>query len=375
MEFFHSLDLAALMSEAERVATRLRQKRRRQMADVEMTHGSNQPLSISLESLHALPRAKAATVLHASPVDPTARLYPFCVMLRDKFIEAGFMAAESKEKPMGEKNGAQEIESSSLNSQSQNNVASGQSDPVREEMEVDDKPLLDELPSGIAEEIASNEREQRPSKAQSDMEIDPYTAALARRPKPRPLLLHATLVNTIYVKGRPQPQPVDNGNTKRQRISRPGRLEFDARDLMARYRDYYTDETRITPRAQELSTNASQPVAQETSSESRTEPASSSLSVSSSEDEVGHKRKKPASTSLPRYPFIWAKDIPIDSVCICEMGAKKLDTHAEDSGLNARLGAEYTVVAQRGLESGECPASPAVRPVSQDSVDGGVKLD
>lgn len=376
MNFFRSLDLAALMHEAERVAIHLRQKRSGRTASVETTHRTNQPLSISLESLHALPRAKAATVLHASPVDPTGRLYPFCVMLRDKFLEAGFMQPEAREKPPNQQNHVQQSEPSSLHSASKNDEASAQTDPICEDMEVDDKPLLNELPSGIAEEIASDEREQQQLKTQSALDsgppkiLDPYTAALARRPKPRPLLLHATLVNTIYVKGRPRPQRVDTENTKRRRFSKPGRLEFDARDLMAQYRDYYTDDARMTPRVQALPTHTSQSVEQDMSLRVREGPASSA----SSEEEDGHKRKHHSSTSSPRYPFVWAKEIPIDSVCICEMGAKKLDVGAGDSGLNARLGEKYTVVARRSLEPGESPVSPAVRRVSQDSVDGGVKL-
>ena len=41
----------------------------------------------------------------------------------------------------------------------------------------------------------------------------------------RPLLLHATIVNTIYVKGR-------NKGRKGQK------LELDARDLISKYEDY-----------------------------------------------------------------------------------------------------------------------------------------
>ncbi|KAF4121649.1 activating signal cointegrator complex subunit 1 [Geosmithia morbida] len=50
----------------------------------------------------------------------------------------------------------------------------------------------------------------------------------------RPLLLHATVVNTIYVK-KQQQQQQDDGQRRRQSRQR---LELDARDLIARYKDY-----------------------------------------------------------------------------------------------------------------------------------------
>jgi activating signal cointegrator complex subunit 1 len=42
----------------------------------------------------------------------------------------------------------------------------------------------------------------------------------------------------------------------------------------------------------------------------------------------------------------------LDSVCICEMGAKKISLCPSDSGnnaLNIRLGEKYTVVSERSL--------------------------
>lgn len=381
LSFFHSLDLAALMREAERVAIQSRRRRNAQdpSAEIARNPGEKQPLSISLESLHALPRAKAATVLHASPVDSTGRLYPFCVMLRDKFLEAGFLQGEFKGKNTDDNNSAQAHEHSAPVSVAQNVPQSAQGTSGCNELKDDDKLLLDELPSAIAEEsVIQRERIHDPLSVPTSgptKVLGPYEAALSRKPKPRPLLLHATLVNTIYVKGRPRSQPVGAANGRKGR-SRPERLEFDARGLMAQYRDYYSDETRTTPRARVASTPTPQSVEQKLSTGAAGEDSASSSSSSSSvaEGEIGHKRKNPSAASQPRYPFVWAKEIPIDSVCICEMGAKKLEENAENPGWNARLGEKYTIVAQRGLGPGECSPSSVARSESEDSVDGGVRL-
>jgi activating signal cointegrator complex subunit 1 len=218
-------------------------------------------------------------------------------MLRDKFIQAGFLQCETKDKQKNDK-----------------------------------KDDLDEQP-----------------RAESDLapkSLDPYTAALTRKPKPRPLLLHATVVNTIYVRGRPNRQPNATSSKKEKNKSR--RIQFDARDLLARYRDYYVDEARTVPRA---------------------EPTTRAEGSETAEDEVDCGGV--VSETQEKYPFVWAKDIPIDSVCICEMGAKKLSLDSEDAFLNKRLGEKYTVIAQRSLDGPQ--SSLLARPVSAGS-DGGVKL-
>ena len=268
--FLRSLDLAKLMHEAEQVA--LQKKKTNPPKPANDVVKSSKQLSISLESLHALPRAKSATILHASPVDSTGRLYPFCLMLRDKFLEAGFLVGESKK---------------STNT---------------------DKELA------RSSDAAEKQKQPGPPKSSEMTKLDPYAAALARQSKLRPLLLHATIVNTIYVR---QPKPVHGSKSASKGRNTVKRFEFDARDLLDRYKDYYTDRARIVPRV-------------------RTVPSAS------------------PSTSLPappKYPFVWAKDIPIDSVTICEMGAKKLNLERDSDGLKARLGQEYTVVASRKLTS------------------------
>lgn len=348
LTFFQTLDLASLLREAERVAYELRQKSawKRGPNPAEASSFSStpfdsdqihRPLSVSLESLHALPRAKAATVLHASPVDPTGRLYPFCVMLRDKFIEAGFMLSEAKNGLPSEKRDPEAVEEVQA--------------PQCKDLNSDDNPLLEELPTLQPE--AGNVRAPKV--------LDPYTAALARKPKPRPLLLHATLVNTIYVRGRKKFETGGNGRNGR---NGPRRLEFDARELLATYRNYYADETQTTPR-----------VHMPSHSGSSMESSSTSEFAGAEGEEVISNPGTSSAASRPQYPFVWARDIPINSVTICEMGAKKLEVGGPgDRGLNARLGEEYTVIAERSLDSCAQSVSSSPGRASEESLEGGVDL-
>ncbi|KAJ6072703.1 hypothetical protein N7467_010788 [Penicillium canescens] len=308
ISFFRSLDLKALISEADQVAARKRNTHNPSESSVS-THvtDQDQPLIVSLESLHALPSAKSATILHASPVDPTGRLYPFCVMLRDKFIGAGFIENEASKAHAKEK-------AHQKSSTNDNNVANRST------------PLLNLPTSPPAEQ-----------KSGSPANVDPYTAALSRKPKPRPLLLHATLVNTIYVPGR---QNVQSKGTERK--NPPKRITFDARDLVSQYKDYYTDETRANAR----------PVNFET----KDHPESSSSVANGNSKQPKSPRQNFYSAdsrqSKPTYPFVWAKDIALDTVCICEMGAKKIPSHlslTSNHDLDNRLGEKYTVVSERSL--------------------------
>ncbi|CAG8043021.1 unnamed protein product [Penicillium salamii] len=262
--FLQSLDLESLMHEAQKKATSSHRQSQAHSLHISQTSTSNTPFSISLESLHALPRNDSATILHASPVDPTGRLYPFCVMLRDKFIEAGFILNEG-----GKKDKKPLSQNPKINStQSAHAILS---------------PLN-----------ASSHRQV------SSKNLDPYTIAITREPKPRPLLLHATLVNTIYVKGRKQ-----NQDNQQNGKSSSKRMTFDARNLVSQSLD------------------------------------NQSLAVATSPKPASHRS------------YIWARDFPINSICICEMGAKKLHPDADKRGLNERLGEQYLAVAQRTLSPSE----------------------
>ncbi|CEL05354.1 hypothetical protein ASPCAL06472 [Aspergillus calidoustus] len=272
LEFFQSLDLPSLLRAAGEIAAQ------KKLPEATTTNGtpidsatntaevlikssidehsqcgstSPEPFVISLESLHALPRARSATILHAAPVDPTSRLYPFCEALREKFQEAGFMQKE-------------------------------------------------------------------------------YQRGSAT--KPRSLLLHATIANTIYIRGRKR----NTGGHGKGR--RPSQYTFDARDIVFHYRNFYLDSDRTVARSSAVTTSGDNYTDRDGAE-------------SHSEDE-GASAPPTSDDTYPSYPFIWARNLPIESVCICEMGAKKLDPDADENGMNARLKEKYAAVAERSLTPG-----------------------
>ena len=147
---------------------------------------STAPLVVSLRGLQAFPKPQKATVLHCQPQDRTSRLYPFCLKLKQSFVDAGVI-----------------------------------------------------------------------------------------EPEGRPLVLHATIVNTVYAKK-------DRRNEER----RMGSIEFDATDIMRMYNE-------------------------------------------NGGIEAGEAKGE----------FVWANEILIDRVRICEMGAKLVE--------NTMHGQEYTVFAEK----------------------------
>ncbi|GAQ08203.1 hypothetical protein ALT_5524 [Aspergillus lentulus] len=426
VEFFHSLDLASIMHEAEEIAKKSKWSRKRSLSprhqsdftgavgEDEETHpsrrleqegdsasaivprGTYEPLTISLESLHALPRGRAATVLHAAPVDSTSRLYPFCVLLRNKFLEAGFLQGEHiKNKPGSDDNEPQkppkdmEMDTGDATStvhRAEPNLDQGHQ-PHTDTPIQNHTSLLQEMSVDLAHEFA-----QAHSQTREPITTTVISAAQTKsKLKVRPLLLHATVVNTIYVRGRRRGGgPQNSGNRRNSQYT------FDARDILAHYRDYYLDGQRTTPRSPSI-TVTSHPNEIErrqiANNETGTESASNSArSTDGSGNEVGNSppEKKQKMSSMKRvdaYPFVWAKDFPLKTICICEMGAKKLDP--DDSGMNARLGEKYRVVAERSLDftsSGNSKVVAEGKACHQDnqesndcgssdgSVEGGVKI-
>lgn len=304
LAFFQSLDLAELMNDAERVAAHSQPK---------SAPRQSSPLAVSLESLHALPQGRSATILHASPVDPTDRLLPFCVKLRDKFIETGFIQSEPDRRQGGRQKSSGRF--------------------------VQDFPQASESASSSVDVSLHPRGSQTPSEPSgASRNPDPSITIITREPKPqpRPLLLHATLVNTIYVRGR----QVQNKNAKVR--NQPARLTFDARNLISQYRNYYSDDNRTIPHPA--------PTGSSEKTESHHRRAKSSPIPN--KDIISSNHESQSATPLPPsrgYPFIWAKEIPLDTICICEMGARKLHPSVNDHGLNERLGEKYTVVAERSL--------------------------
>lgn len=302
LAFFQSLDLADLMNEAERVTAQTQQKR---------TLHRSSPLTVSLESLHALPQGQSATILHASPIDPTGRLLPFCIKLRDKFIEAGFIQSEPDRRPAGRQKPANRF--------------------------VQDFPVASGSAT-ISSDVSFHPRESQISSATPDVSRNPgpSIAITTREPKQRPLLLHATIVNTIYVRGRQGQNKDAKGNGP------PKRLTFDARNLISQYRNYYSEDNRTIPHPG--------PSVSPGNTESHRRAKSSPIP---NKNIIPTKHENHSATPPPPsqgHPFIWAREIPLDTICICEMGARKLYPGVDDHhGLNERLGEKYTVVAERSL--------------------------
>ncbi|KAI5307354.1 hypothetical protein KEM56_006581 [Ascosphaera pollenicola] len=127
-----------------------------------------------------------------------------------------------------------------------------------------------------------------------------------RRPQlvPRPLLLHATVANTIYApKKWSKPTASrnnNNNNDKRGNAPKPKKesQKFDATSLLAEF--------------------------------------------AGSKNDSEHQKGKPA--------YVWAEQLPIDRLCICEMGAKPVANESYASTGGPVLESEYRIVAERRLQ-------------------------
>ncbi|GAM41758.1 hypothetical protein TCE0_042f15124 [Talaromyces pinophilus] len=275
------------------------------------TQGFSKPISVSLESLGTLPKAKAATVLYASPVDPTSRLHPFAVKIRQAFVEAGFIEQDFiKQRPKKHKNRNQ-MSSSENNVTNTNTNASNNGD--------------------ISGTIVAAEAAEE--------------TIIQRKAKLRPLMLHATLVNTIYARGgRNAHHSSHHGSKVKKGRRHVGPLTFDARGLLARYRDYYVDGA-CTQEKQHLPANDD---AEQSSQEDGGDDSASRSSEEEAHPSKGVEQiQQTHETGITKYPFVWASNVPIEKLCICEMGARTLTE--QDNHLAARLGQEYRVVAERRL--------------------------
>ncbi|OJJ89125.1 uncharacterized protein ASPGLDRAFT_89573, partial [Aspergillus glaucus CBS 516.65] len=344
LEFFQSLDLVAMMHEAEEKAENIRSRKGRlEQPSTPSFPGSRgdsefdsvqeivgpattisqtmpRPFNVSLESLHALPRPRSATVLHATPVDPTSRLYPFCEMLRDEFLEAGFLQGEYKEPPQR---------------QAGQNPDGGAAEGISQEDEG----------NKLKERTLSQSQPPKPP-------IKPIHIPQKPKFKPRPLLLHATVVNTIYIKGRQRKDDFKGKDGPKGKKN--SRYTFDARDILDHYRDYYLDSHRTTPRSAAVTVAGSTPHGNESLPAEGRNNLRRASNVGDLDDDPEQKKRKGSPRSdasgsgdAVKYPFVWAKEFPLESVCICEMGAKK--PNPDEDGLNARLGEKYKVVAERSL--------------------------
>ncbi|THY05457.1 hypothetical protein D6D01_10005 [Aureobasidium pullulans] len=128
-----------------------------------------------------------------------------------------------------------------------------------------------------------------------------FTEAGLLVPDTRPLKLHATIVNTIYVKGRKR-----KGKSKNEAEKPKSAPSEGAQD------DKKVEETtQSSTDTQPLSSTSYQPLTANTPSSGHGPSATSSLYLD-------------ATNLLPRYAtHVWASDIPISRIAICEMGVKK----------------------------------------------------
>ncbi|KAL5001962.1 AKAP7 2'5' RNA ligase-like domain-containing protein [Aspergillus recurvatus] len=342
LQFFRSLDLVDLMRKAEESAAQkrsfagvekgesLRMEYDQSTSDASLSTRQSpesalrderrlgestapEPFNISLESIHALPRARSASVLHAAPVDSTSRLYPFCEALRDKFLEAGFLHGEYKTEPK----------------KTQKKQETG---PQSEHEDRNQTEPSQDHPDSVSTTIAEYKSEAKL--------------------KPRPLLLHATIVNTIYIRGRKR----NTGGGQaggRKKDARSGRFTFDARAILSHYRNFYLDSDRTIPRSGGWVIDQSKSHGELETIRGHSREDIAAGGYSDADAPKGNKETQliPGDGQNTGYPFVWARNIPIEGVCICEMGAKKLDQTADKSGMNARLGEKYKVVAERSLDS------------------------
>ncbi|KAI1944930.1 hypothetical protein LOZ57_004603 [Ophidiomyces ophidiicola] len=248
--FLQSLDINGLLREVETEMVYTEDSGR---ASIIASDTPSLPLTVDLTSLKALPNTRSTTILHAHPLDTTSRLYPLGVKLRNKFIEAGFMHCEMIKAPKGTKSHG--IKSAGERSEPGENFQ-------------ENTLIQTECPGSQKQEGLI----------------------------PRPLLLHATVANTIYVKGR---------RNQQSRGKRGEQYKFNSAELLAVFGD--------------------------PPSHSRGD----SLHQEDSQNEL-HDTKQ---------PFVWANDIVIDRVCICEMGAKPVLDDPTKGG--PTLGQAYIPVGEK----------------------------
>lgn len=407
IRFFHSLNLTAIMREAEKMAASgtknlLQQTSAHIQSQPESTTSDGekpepdlelpqpQPLTISLESLHAFPRARNATVLHAAPVDQTARLYPFCVLLREKFLEIGLVLEESRDERKDQtgldqqRKQQQQPEQQTVQKDYSKHgggcIGNQNLGPAEAGFIAQHQSLLQELPVELSEQLA-------PGSAATATRRQKPSVVKGKKRRPKPLVLHCTVANTIYVNGRGHGNTSSVGGTRRRAYNnnnnkRWNRYSFDARPILSFYRDYYVDKEATRPRSSNITLDARRELdmhCEEDDTEnpirgprgSRRSSNTSDLASSSEDDDTGetsavnasfptvspsaevHRKKRriaddQAATCTTKNPFVWARDFPLEKLCICDMGARKLSPE-DNGGLGARLGEEYRAVVERSL--------------------------
>lgn len=227
---------------------------------------------------------------------------------------------------------------------------------VQEKTEVSDKsesqppaPLSLENPLRIS--LTSLQPMQSPHKtsilyispSDPSERLKPLCLALRQRfsdaellvPDTRPLRLHATIVNTIYAKGRRKPKP--KSRTKKGEDDKKVDAET-AKDAAVES----TSATRNAPKDESDHGEQSSPIDGQ-------KDGSKQLTANDAGSGHGPDAKAPlrfdAREILERYKdHVWAEDFCIDRVAICEMGAKKV---LDEAGKIVRE--EYKEIAVKRL--------------------------
>lgn len=132
----------------------------------------------------------------------------------------------------------------------------------------------------------------------------------------RPLVLHATVANLIYVKGRGKGTGRGRG---RGGGSQPG-LTVDAREILNFFNNGRAEASRRLDGETQISSNAeTEPSGPRHTSTDDTSSSTSPRSHHTSDHNPG---QNSATTSKAEPEFIWARDILIDRIRICKMGAE-----------------------------------------------------
>lgn len=133
----------------------------------------------------------------------------------------------------------------------------------------------------------------------------------------RPLKLHATIVNTIYAKGRKRSRKTREQTNKQQK--NPGVNEIKV------------EESTLDDQKQGSEAEVEDHKAKETTAQPSGQTASNGGEAGHNDGTTGHGPNADAPLKinavgiLERYKeYVWADDFVLDRVAICEMGAKKI---------------------------------------------------
>lgn len=321
------------------------------------------PPSISLTGLGALPRPRTATVLYALPSDPSGVLYPFATAVRGRFVEAGLMkqemevvmvkVKENKETGISRRE-TQGVEAAERITMAKAEAEVEDEEEAKVEVEEETEPGADlkdgavDAPVETSQGLQQQEKQSHRPRPKRQKEL-----------RPRPLLLHATVANTLYAGKRRVDDRQNNRNSKgssqndkrSERSNGKGRpdkvkkdtIKIDARPLLRAFNTNAGISIPGTEIEPETETTASSELARAHPPRGQTQEQTSAGRNTKAGSDINLNANTLAAAAAQPKPFIWARDIVIDRVCICEMGAKPVE--------NPALGQAYRIVAEKRIGS------------------------